>query len=134
MNNNFNIQYRIGASCYTEEFTDKEQIMYFLQKQFQLSLPLITGANIIYKKKKENSKQIYVGKEINVKEFHKERYNLEKYDISLDELADIAVLGYERACLLNYKKYDTILIGVEKNDIVVPDYFALKEELLKLDN
>ena len=54
---------------------------------------------------------------------------LEKFDISMAELADVATLGYERACLLNFKKYDQVLIGVLEDDLIVPDYYALKNVL-----
>ena len=40
---------------------------------------------------------------------------------------EIALQGFKRACLLNYKKYDQIIVGVGEKDIVVPDYFALKK-------
>ena len=99
----------------------------FLDKQLHLSIPLITGADICSKKKKI---KIYVGKEINLKEYSKETYLREKFDISLETLADIAVQGYDRACLLNYKKYDQVIIGVEEDALIVPDYFALKTNIM----
>lgn len=123
------IKYLIGTKSYTEEYT-KENSLIFLQKQLKLSVPLITGVNISYKE--ELKKQIYVGKEIQIKNFSKDNYILSKYDISPNELRTILENGYERACLLSYKKYETILVGVKKEDIIVPDYFALKEELLKI--
>jgi len=125
------IQYMIGTTSCTEE--DKN--LDFLDKQLQLSIPLVTGVNIKYKEnKKEKLAKIYVGKEINLKEYQKEKFLLEKYDISLNDLAEVAVLGYSRACLLNYKKYETVLVGVENDALVVPDYFALKKMITFFEN
>lgn len=120
------ITYRIGVSSWTEKNSMQENLA-FLDKQLHLSIPLITGADICSKKKKI---KIYVGKEINLKEYSKETYLREKFDISLETLADIAVQGYDRACLLNYKKYDQVIIGVEEDALIVPDYFALKTNIV----
>lgn len=125
----FKIEYFIGTTSRTQEF-HKQDNLQFLNKQFQLSIPLITGARVIYQEnKKEFSKKIYVGKEISLKDYRKDKYLLEKFDISMAELADVATLGYERACLLNFKKYDQVLIGVLEDDLIVPDYYALKNVL-----
>ena len=120
------ITYRIGVSSWTEKNSMQENLA-FLDKQLHLSIHLITGADICSKKKKI---KIYVGKEINLKEYSKETYLREKFDISLETLADIAVQGYDRACLLNYKKYDQVIIGVEEDALIVPDYFALKTNIM----
>jgi len=56
----------------------------------------------------------------------------EKYNITLDDIADVAVLGYDRVCVLNFKKYDSIVVGVEEDAVVVPDYFALKNKIHQL--
>ena len=120
------ITYRIGVSSWTEKNSMQENLA-FLDKQLLLSIPLITGADICSKKKKI---KIYVGKEINLKEYSKETYLREKFVIPLETLADIAVQGYDRACLLNYKKYDQVIIGVEEDALIVPDYFALKTNIM----
>ena len=64
--------------------------------------------------------------------FHQARYYIKRYDISYDDLIDLLLQGYKRVCLLNYKKYDQILVGIEETDEVVPDYFALRTSLEKL--
>ncbi len=122
------IQYAIGTSSWTREFP-KEEFLEPLNKQFHISIPLITGVNIKRKGEDGFSQKIYVGKEINLKEYSKEQYLRNKFNIPIADLADIAVKGFERACLLNYKKYDQILIGIEEDALVVPDYFALKTSL-----
>ena len=128
---NIKMHYFIGKHSKTEEYPYLN--LAILEKQFNLSIPLITGANIIWKtKKKEENHKIYVGKEILLQELGKEKFKLEKFQISLEELADLAVLGYKRACILNYKKYDQILVGVEDDATIVPDYFALKKILLQI--
>ena len=57
---------------------------------------------------------------------------MKKYDISMEDLADLYALGFKRACILNFKKYDTVIVGMNDDDIVVPDYFALKKALFCL--
>lgn len=118
------IQYMIGTTSVSKKYSYLENIN-LLKKQLELSIPLITGVRI---KKEENQTKIYVGKEIHLA--NNERYLYEKYGISLENIAEIKVLGYDRACILNFKKYDTVLVGVEKDAIVVPDYFALKNTIL----
>jgi len=34
--------------------------------------------------------------------------------------------------LLNFKKYDQVMVGVDKNSIIVPDYYALKKLIFQL--
>jgi len=129
MKNQLKIQYMIGKSSLSEKYSMNDNFE-VLKKQFELSIPLITGARITYKKNKKNhSQKIYVGKEIPVKEHMNEEELFEKYNITLNDIADVAVLGYDRVCLLNFKKYDTVVVGVEENAIVVPDYFALKNTI-----
>lgn len=132
MKNQLKIQYMIGKSSLSEKYPINEHPS-ILKKQFEISIPLITGAKITYRKHKQNHlEKIYVGKEIPLKEIVREEDLLEKYDITLDDLADLAVLGYDRVCLLNFKKYDTVIVGVEKNAIVVPDYYALKNKIYQI--
>ena len=119
------ISYVIGKSSYTKKINieDRENIE-IMNKQFSLSIPLITGVKI---ENKREIKKIFVGKEIDLQSITTKNYWLEKYELSLDELMEIALQGFKRACLLNYKKYDQIIVGVGEKDIVVPDYFALKK-------
>ena len=119
------ISYVIGTNSYTKEvnLTSNESLE-IMNKQLSLSIPLITGAKI---KRKKRVKQIFVGKELSLSSLHKNNFWLQKYDLSLEEVMDIALQGYKRACLLNYKKYDQILVGVHDEDIIVPDYFSLKK-------
>ena len=119
------ISYVIGKSSYTKKMNieDAENIE-IMNKQLSLSIPLITGVKIENKKEIKN---IFVGKEINLQSIISKNYWTEKYELSIDELMEIALQGFKRACLLNYKKYDQIIVGVGEKDIVVPDYFALKK-------
>ena len=122
------ISYVIGTNSYTKEvnLTSNESLE-IMNKQLSLSIPLITGAKI---KRKKQIKKIFVGKELSLSSLHKNNFWLQKYDLSLEEVMDIALQGYKRACLLNYKKYDQILVGVHDEDIIVPDYFSLKKLVL----
>ncbi len=43
-----------------------------------------------------------------------------------DELANLSLQGFNKACLLNFKKYDQFLVGINRDDMIVSDYFALK--------
>ena len=123
--NHKRISYVIGKSSYTKKIDigDRENIE-IMNKQLSLSIPLITGAKI---ENQKETKKIFVGKEIDLQSITTKNYWLEKYELSLDELMEIALQGFKRACLLNYKKYDQIIVGVGEKDIVVPDYFALKK-------
>ena len=118
------VRYTLGLNSFTNETKDYQEL---LNKQISLSLPLITGV-LILKGKKEEQK-IYVGKEINLHCLQKDNYWIKKYDLLLDDLVELALNGYERACLLNYKKYDQVVVGVKKSDIIVPDYYALRAKL-----
>ena len=126
------ISYVIGKSSYTKKmnFEDAENIE-IMNKQLSLSIPLITGVKIENKKEIKN---IFVGKEINLQSIISKNYWTEKYELSIDELMEIALQGFKRACLLNYKKYDQIIVGVAEEDIIVPDYFALKKIILEEKN
>ena len=126
------ISYVIGKSSYTKkiDIEDSENIE-IMNKQLSLSIPLITGAKI---ENKRETKKIFVGKEINLQSITTKNYWLEKYELSLDELMEIALQGFKRACLLNYKKYEQIIVGVGEEDIIVPDYFALKKLIVDEKN
>ena len=126
------ISYVIGKSSYTKKMNieDAENIE-IMNKQLSLSIPLITGVKIENKKEIKN---IFVGKEINLQSIISKNYWTEKYELSIDELMEIALQGFKRACLLNYKKYDQIIVGVAEEDIIVPDYFALKKIVLEEKN
>lgn len=124
------IEYQIGLKSHTKKIPIENQTP--IEKQFAISLPLITGAKIIFPLKKEI--KIVVGKEINLQKIALEKYKIEKYDLNLEDLAKLALKGYTRACLLNYKKYDQIVVGIEKEDYIVSDYFALKRFIDKISN
>ena len=126
------ISYIIGKSSYTKKINieDRENIE-IMNKQFSLSIPLITGVEI---ENKREIKKIFVGKEIDLQSITTKNYLLEKYELSLEELMEIALQGFKRACLLNYKKYDQIIVGVGEKDIIVPDYFALKKFIVDEKN
>ena len=119
-------QFIIGKNSYTK-FQPLDTTLNFLDKQLELSMPLITGVKLNLTKDK--SLQIYVGKQINLKDYTEEKYLRHKFDIPVDTIASLAVLGYERACLLNYKKYEPVLVGVSKEDVIVPDYYSLRDNI-----
>lgn len=119
-------QFIIGKNSYTK-FQSLDTTLNFLDKQLELSMPLITGVKLSLAKDK--SLQIYVGKQINLKDYTEEKYLRHKFDIPVDTIASLAVLGYERACLLNYKKYEPVLVGVSKEDVIVPDYYSLRDNI-----
>lgn len=123
------VQYMLGTSSYTKEMEIANTMV--LDKQLKLPIPLITAVQVLTKKH-HKLKKIYVGKEIHLESFHQARYYIKRYDISYDDLIDLLLQGYKRVCLLNYKKYDQILVGIEETDEVVPDYFALRTSLEKL--
>ena len=132
MSSNITCVYGIGRlgktkeySCYTSNFLTP------LHKQLQLNVPLITSITLRVKKEFGNRVlfSIYVGKELNLKALPS--YYVEKYDLDMEEIERFLDAGYERDCLLNYKKYDSFLIGLNPRDKVVPDYYALKRKLDK---
>lgn len=124
------VKYQIGKSSVTKEFSINNQIP--IQKQLHLSLPLITGATIHLPI--EKNIKIIIGKEINLDQINLEKYKIEKYDIDISELADLALKGYRKACLLNYKKYDSVVVGVKDDDMIVSDFLSLKRIIDSLGN
>ena len=112
-------EYTFYNSCFLEP----------LQKQISSSIPLITSVTLTSSSKKALF-SIYVGKELYLSSI--DDYYIEKYDLDIEELERFSDAGYQRICLLNYKKYDVVLIGLGPNDRVVSDYFALKREMVKL--
>ena len=122
------VQYMLGTLSYTNETEICNTEV--LEKQLKLPIPLITAVQILTKKHKK-LKKIYVGKEIQL-DSYQTNYSIEHYDISFEDCVDLLLQGYKRACLLNYKKYDQILVGVKEEDEVVPDYFGLRTSLEKL--
>lgn len=126
---NVHVSFLIGNSSFTKlKYIDDLDIV---EKQLKLSIPLITGVKII---NNENCLNIFVGKEIVLNQFLKNNYWINKYDLSLEKLIDINLNGFKRACLLNFKKYEQIVIGIKDKDIIVPDYYALKKMLINYIN
>lgn len=119
-------QFIIGKNSYTK-LQPLASTLPFLDKQLELSVPLITGVKLCLKK--GESLQIYVGKQINLKDYTEEKYLRHKFDIPVDTIASLAVEGYDRACLLNYKKYEPVLVGVSESDLIVPDYYSLRDNI-----
>lgn len=122
---NVHISFIIGNSSFTKlKYIEDLDI---IEKQLKISTPLITGAKIINNAKCIN---IFVGKEIGLNHFLNNNYWINKYDLSVEKLIDINLNGFKRACLLNFKKYEQIVIGINDNDVIVPDYYALKKMLI----
>lgn len=125
--------YGIGKQARTKEYSFYNScFLEPLNKQSSLSIPLITSVTLKAKNVFEQQElfSIYVGKEIYLNCYND--YYIDKYDIDVDELERYRDAGYERVCLLNYKKYDLVMIGLRKQDRVVPDYYALKRDLMRL--
>lgn len=134
-NTTLSLFYGIGSSAKTKEYLfSNENYLNPLEKQSLMSFPLITSITIraISKenKKRNNLFSIYVGKEIFLHAMND--YYISKYDLDEDELIRLRSEGYDRVCLLNYKKYDLVMVGLNKCDKVVPDYYALKRDITKL--
>ena len=72
------ISYIIGKKSYTPKrnVLDKENLK-IIEKQFSLSIPLITGAKINDKKKETN---IFIGKEIDLQEFFYKKTAPHRFD------------------------------------------------------
>lgn len=122
--------YGIGKKAKSVEYScSNSDALNPLVKQISLSIPLITSVTLKTKQKKELY-SIYVGKEFYLN--CSNDYYIEKYDLDAEELERFKDAGYERVCLLNYKKYDPVIIGLKKSDKVVPDYYALKSNMTKL--
>lgn len=121
------IQYILGTNSYTHMY-DLNDDYSVLERQLQLSFPIVTSVKLIENKKKSVSKQIFVGKEIDLQK-NSAHFWLEKYNLTYEDIADIYLQGFKKACLLNYKKYDQIIVGMREEDEAVPDYFALKEKV-----
>ena len=95
------ISYLVGTSSFTKQMNiNEEENVDFINKQLSLSIPLITGVKI---EDKKQVKQIFVGKEISLDHINENNYWLQKYDIALEELTDILLQGFKRACILNFK-------------------------------
>ena len=99
------VKYHIGENSVTKEYPVTNPIP--INKQLNISLPLITGATIHLPIEKDI--KILVGKEINLNQIALDKPKLEKYDLNLDELADLSLKEYSKACLLNFKKYNQII-------------------------
>ena len=120
------LSYRLGTKSWTKEV--EENLFDVLQKQLEISIPMITGAKIV--KEDGSEKQILVGKKIDLSfNTNYQTYYTDKYDLSLEELIDLYLEGFRSVCLLNYKKYDPIVVGLREGDEVVSDYYALKEKI-----
>ena len=117
------VKYHIGENSVTKEYPVTNPIP--INKQLNISLPLITGATIHLPIEKDI--KILVGKEIDLNQIALDKPKLEKYDLNLDELADLSLKGYSKACLLNFKKYNQIIVGINNEDMIVNDYYDLKK-------
>ena len=136
-NTTLSLFYGIGSKAKTREYLlSNENYLKPLEKQSLLSFPLITSITIraVSKENKgrNNLFSIYVGKELRLNSTND--YYVSKYDLDEEELIRLRNEGYTRVCLLNYKKYDLVMVGLHKSDRVVPDYFALKRDVAKLKN
>lgn len=123
------IQYQLGTKSFTSEM-DIDNI-HVINKQLGISKPMITSA--IITGNNGYLKRIYIGRKIDLyPNTISQTYYTEKYDLSLDELIDLYLEGYTSVCLLNYKKYDQVVVGLHEDDEVVPDYYSLRDRIKNL--
>ncbi len=131
----YSLVYGIGSHAKSKEyFLGSDRVLDMLDRQAKLSFPLITSITLRMNKPEEKIRDlfsIYVGKELNLHSYN--HYYIQKYDLDEEELEHFKKEGYDRVCLLNYKKYDLVMIGLKKQDKVVPDYFHLKKDIVKLE-
>ncbi len=116
------VKYHIGGKSFTKDFPITNPVP--INKQLKLSLPLITGATIHLPINKDV--KVLIGKEIDLNQIALDYEKVNKYNLNLDELANLSLQGFNKACLLNFKKYDQIIVGINEEDMIVTDYFALK--------
>lgn len=132
----YTICYGIGNKAKSNEYILNSKFdLDPINKQIELTFPIVTSATIHMEQKDKNIKnelcRIYVGKEFDLQEFLFHDENLEKYEIDQTDILKLMLQGYHRFCLLNYKKYDQIIVGLKEHDLVVSDYFALKTNINK---
>lgn len=131
----FRCYYGIGACAKTKEYSFYNSSFWIpLEKQEELSYPIITSVTL-KQNEKEQSKNlfsIYVGKEFLFR--YLTEHVIEKYHLDQEELKELYQAGFERFCLLNYKKDNAILVGLRKDDKVVSDYFTLRQNLIQYEN
>ena len=123
------IEYQIGNSAFTNRLTNDFDRL--VTKQLGITIPLITSVRL---ENDDDSKRIYVGKEIDLNSVHEYNYYIKKYDIDMGDLLDISSKGYNKACILNYKKYDLVIVGIDDTSEIVPDYYALKKKINEFFN
>lgn len=116
------VKYHIGEKSFTKDFPITNPVP--INKQLKISMPLITGATIHLPIDKDV--KILIGKEINLDQIALDETKIAKYNLDLDELANLSLQGFNKACLLNFKKYEQIVVGLNNDDVIVSDYFALK--------
>ncbi len=104
--------------------------MSFLDKQFSIRVPLITSVKLLYNGKL--FKNIYVGKEMNLYTLINNKYYIDKYELDNEELLLMSLKGYKKVCLLNYNRFESKMIGLNQDDIVVSDYYALRTKLTNI--
>lgn len=127
---NYSFVYGVGTNAKTKEFYfSNAEFLKPIETQKQLSFPLITSFTLNIQKEKQEGKtklfSIYVGKEININQSI-------FYEIDKKEVQELRKNGYKKACLLNYKEDNQILVGLNEQDKVVENYRKLKMELLKI--
>ena len=44
----------------------------------------------------------------------------------------MSLKGYKKVCLLNYNRFESKMIGLNQDDIVVSDYYALRTKLTNI--
>lgn len=127
--------YGIGKYAKTKEYNLlSNAYLNPLKKQEERLTPLITSFTLKAKNPEEerNLFSIYIGKEVFLS--GKTDSLLDQYHIDKRELDEYKKRGYERICILSYKKYDQEIIGLETHDRVVPDYETFKKNLLYLSH
>ncbi len=124
--NNLLVKYLIGINCVTKE--QAFNLDYLETKNDFTSQPLITGALIIPEQIK-----ILIGQEIDLHNIQKAKNILKQNNITIKDLTDLALNGYARACIVQNKKYERVIVGLDDNDFVVKNIKSLKILLQKIN-
>ena len=135
----FSLTYGVGVHAKTKEYKlESDSNIDFINQQLKMSIPVLTHATIHVKMNhpshplKNDLYTIYIGKEFDIDTFLYHEENYSKYDISTVDILKLMMKGFTRFCLLNYKKYDQVIVGLKENDRVVTDYYALRTNINKM--
>lgn len=127
--NNLLVKYLIGINCETKEQTFN--LDYLESKNDFSAMPLITGALIRFNL--PDQIKILIGQEIDLHNIQKAKNLLKRNHITINDLTDLILNGYDRACIVQNKKYERVVVGLDDKDFVVKNFKTLKLLLEKIN-